>query len=160
MPADDVPVLVKHMAVAIYRSGWGTGGKEQRFYHSLVAARTRLVEYGHLRKGSQYGPPVNIKLTGKGRKANREHLHESDAGPKNKLFNMLYGLIEAGVEEEVGEASEDPASPDASKGNSQDAYKAYMQIRKAKAAAATPGPPRRKTAKAKKARTRRVRRRT
>ena len=161
MPAYDVPVFVKHVALAIYKDGYGHGSVEDRFYQAFDAARWKGVEWGYLREGSQYGPPENIKLTARGRGKETYHRRESDGAIKNKQFIALYERIEAAVEEPE-EAGADNAEAE---GSIQE-YRARMQARRAKAAAAKPRPQRPRSTKrtrgrsqAKKARTRRAKRR-
>lgn len=155
--------MVRHCAIAIYASGYGNGSKEQRFWHCLDVARWRLVEYGYLRKGSQYGPPSNIVLTADGKSRETWHMREQGGAAKNRQFKYLYGLIETEVESLPMDRK--PRNLKAAK--ARELYLAEKQAKKAKAAAQTP-PPKRvanktkkaKTGKPRRARTRRARRRT
>lgn len=155
--------MVRHCALAIYESGYGTGSKEQRFWHSLDVARWRLVEYGYLRKGSQYGPPSNITLTGHGKSRETWHMRETGGSRKNRKFKYLYALIETAVEN----LPMDKKNRNLAAAKARENYLAEKQVKKAEAASKTP-PPRRvanktkkaKTGKARTARTRRARRRS
>ena len=64
----DIPVLVKHMAMAILRERGA-----RTFADALQIARGRLTQYGFLARGSDEGPVGNIRLTVKGQRREREH---------------------------------------------------------------------------------------
>lgn len=162
MSAADIPTIVKHMALAIYDSGWGgaspktpTGGQTTKIMQCLDAARWRLVEYGFLRHGSQHGPPSNITLTPKGKKRDYQHKRESDAKAKNGRFDKLYELIDTEVENPITDT--ETKDSDVVLGSRESAYKAKQQERRADVAAKVPPP--RSSNKIKKARVRRARRR-
>lgn len=164
MSAENIPTIVKHVALAIYASGWvgpdvknPGSGQTAAFTHCLEAARWRLVQYGYLRAGSQHGPPSNIKLTAKGQKRDKEHRRESDFKIKEEKFRKLYELIDTEVENPVGDREESDADPKVSDASYEEKYKAEQQARRADVAAKQPPP--RSSNKIKKARTRRVRRR-
>lgn len=163
MAAQDIPYLVRHCALAIYQSGYGNGSKEQRFWHSLDVARWRLVEYGYLRKGSQYGPPKNIVLTAHGKSRETWHMREQGGAAKNRQFKYLYGLIETAVEN----LPMDKKTRNLTAAKARENYLAEKQETKAVAASKTPPPQRvanktkkAKTGKPRRARTRRARRRS
>lgn len=163
MAADDIPVLLKHVSLAIYKNGYGSGSKEQRFWHCFDAARWRLVEWGYLAKGSQKGPVTDMRLTAKGRVKNAEHMREPGRAAKAALFLELYERIITEVEGDIAEPQEtaEVSRPPTTQEERADAYRAKQQESKADAAAATPRPQqRKKSAKAKKARVRYARRRT
>lgn len=143
MPASDVPILVRHMAVAIYKTGYGEGSQTQRFWHCFDAARWRCVEYGLLRNGAQVGLPSEMKLTSKGQARCVLHEREGDKRTKDDLFETLYALIETEVEKPDG-----GDRPPTVVGKTPQAYRAKQQAREAEAAAATPRP-RRRSSKAK-----------
>lgn len=155
--------MVRHCALAIYESGYGSGSKEQRFWHSLDVARWRLVEYGYLRKGSQYGPPANIILTGHGKSREAWHRRETGGSRKNQKFKYLYALIESAVEN----MPMDKKTRNLTAAKARENYLAEKQAKKAEAASKTPPPQRvanktkkAKTGKVRTARTRRARRRS
>lgn len=165
MPVADYPYLVRHMALAIYENGYGQGSREMRFWHSLDTARWRLVEYGHLRKGSQYGPPSNIVLTASGKKLEVNHRREQGGANKNRKFKALYERIAPAAEQ----LPMDRKSYNLQQAVHREGYRSLMEEKKAVAASNTPPPKGRKgtkvrkrttKAKTRKARTRRVRRRT
>ena len=163
MAAQDIPYLVRHCAIAIYESGYASGSKEQRFWWSLDVARWRLVEYGYLRKGSQYVPPSNIKMTAHGKSRETWHMREQGGAQKNRKFKYLYALIETAVEN----LPMDKKSRNLTATKARENYLAEKQAKKADAAAKTPPPQRvanktkkAKTGKPRRARTRRARRRS
>lgn len=94
MATKSIPNLVKHTALAIYNSGDISGGKKEKFQSAWNIARSRLVEYGYLSKGSEDGPVEKIQLTSKGHQ--REAIHASEPGSKTKsmLFDQMYKWIE------------------------------------------------------------------
>jgi hypothetical protein len=104
MAAKSVPNLVKHCTIAIWRDGGISGGKQERFVSAWNIARSRLVEYGFLQKGSETGPAEKVKLTSKGSK--RESFHSREPGGKTKslLFDQMFRWIEVAEEskKEVG----------------------------------------------------------
>lgn len=108
MAKQDIPILVKHMALAIFKSGSLTGTVFDKATSAFNIARHRLVEYGFLTKGSELGPPENIKLTGKGHKGEAKHRRESDARKKVKEWDKLYSLISEAEEEEPDEGAMSP----------------------------------------------------
>jgi hypothetical protein len=96
-----VPVLVKHCALAIYRSGDVKGSVFQKIYQAMLIARSRLTEYGFLLRGSELGGVETIKLASKGLRREVEHLRESGGRPKTELWDKLYALIEGHPLEEL-----------------------------------------------------------
>lgn len=99
-----IPTLVKHVALAIFKSGDLKGNKFKKTQAAFDIARSRLVEYGYLKKGSEQGPPENIKLTGKGHKREGYHRNEGGEGKsKTTEWDQLYSLIQETEEEAPGE---------------------------------------------------------
>ena len=95
MAKNRVPILVKHMTVAIYKKGGIDGStKKDRFRSAWNIARARLTEYGFLAKGSEDGPASNIRLTGKGLQRESQHRNERGGAAKNTMFDLLYEQIE------------------------------------------------------------------
>ena len=95
MPKNRVPVLVKHMTVAILKKGGVDGGtQKEQFISAWNIARARRVEYGFLIGGSDKGPASNIKLTGKGRKREVMHQRESGRSQKENLFDSLFSVLQ------------------------------------------------------------------
>lgn len=116
MPAKQMPVLVKHCALAIYKSGYCTGTKVERVQESLDIAVSRLTEYGFLWKGSGTVEgkvvPERLKLRTKGAKAENRHRREKDGIVKTRAWNILYKLIQEEVEEPEGSgATSEDAEP-------------------------------------------------
>lgn len=104
-----IPILVKHMALAIYKDDYLKGEKKvDRVYQSLLIARSRLVEYGFLKPGSEQGGPENIKMTPRGARREQEHLREWGGKTRTKQWDQLYKLIQEAVEEESDEGAMDP----------------------------------------------------
>ena len=114
----DIPVLVKHVALAIYESGDVHGEKFKKIVTSLQIARGRLVEYGFLQPGSEHGPPDNIRMTVKGVRRNLKHVMESGGKKKTHRWDRLYALISEGMEDgdsdgedELAEQDQAPSTP-------------------------------------------------
>jgi hypothetical protein len=152
-----IPVLVKHCALAIYKSKYAQGSKIQQIQQSFDIARSRLVEYGFLKKGSETGSPEDIKLTGKGHHRESKHRREVGGKKKTKAWDDLYALIQEEVEEEPGdESADEEVSPFG--GNKRAIRAQQKKKRLAKAARSAPKPKprtkRRTVKKAKKARRR------
>lgn len=106
-----VPVLVKHMALAIYKNkfggssdGQGGGGLNtlegdrtskaaptgKNFKESFAIARGLLADYKHLTPGSKNGPIGKIHLTTSGRLFESKHRREQGSGKKSAAFDALY----------------------------------------------------------------------
>lgn len=94
MAAVNVPHLVKHTTLAIWRDGGISGGNRERFISAWNIARARLTQYGYLASGSDTGKAVDIKLTSKGVARDREHARESDGRAKSALFDSMFKWIE------------------------------------------------------------------
>jgi hypothetical protein len=90
--AEKIPILVQHVALAIYESGDVSGSPTLRMTGAMDIARHRLVEYGFLRLGSEKGSVDSIRLTAKG---SRRDAHHRGHGGKEKYekFAKLYALI-------------------------------------------------------------------
>ena len=98
--ANQVPIIVKHTALAIYKKGGIDGSTDkEKFRSAWNIARARLTEYGILIKGSEEGPGSRIRLTGKGRSLNALHARESDKAGKNIAFDKLYEDIQRDEQE-------------------------------------------------------------
>lgn len=94
MPKNRVPVVVKHMTIAILKKGGIEGDTEEaQFISAWNIARFRLVEYGHLTPESYPGPPDKIKLTSKGKKLETKHLREGGRPQKENLFDRLFESV-------------------------------------------------------------------
>jgi hypothetical protein len=95
-----VPNIVKHTTLAIYGKGGIDGGtSKERFRSAWNIARSRLVEYGFLMKGSEKGPHGVIRLTAKGRKRNQEHKSERGVAIKSMNFDKMFEWIRHDEEE-------------------------------------------------------------
>jgi hypothetical protein len=118
MAAGDVPHLVKHNTLAIWRDGKISGGKREKFVSAWNIARARLVEYGFLVRGSESGKSEDIRLTSKG--VAREAFHAREPGGKTKsmLFDQMFRWIEVGEEDkEPGANPQTNSTPNAEKGD-------------------------------------------
>jgi hypothetical protein len=105
MSAEQIPVFVKHVALAIFRGHWSDGYLPRdelgRFVGAYAVARGFLVRHGYLAEGSDRGPDYNIKLTGKGR--SRDSVHQNEGGDgikKTTEFDRLYNKYIGGITEE------------------------------------------------------------
>jgi hypothetical protein len=105
MAASDLPVLVKHCALAIYKSGDVRGSGIEKTLGALDIARHRLTEYGFLKSGSEAGEPSKIRLTAKGLKAEARHLREVGSRPKTRAWDKLYRLTMVAEEEEAADGA-------------------------------------------------------
>jgi hypothetical protein len=102
MPAKQIPVLVKHVALAVYKSGDIAGTGATKVQGALNVAVFRLVQYGFLWKNAGKVTPEKIKLTSKGLRAEARHRREKGAKLKTDQWNDLYKLIQEEAEEDVG----------------------------------------------------------
>jgi hypothetical protein len=125
MPAIDIPILVKHMTVAIFKRSYVVGTKIEQIMGCFDIARHQLVKFGMLREGSEIGGPENIKLTAKGRR--REVVHRTERGGKQKtvLFDKLYKLIQE-VEENPADELQGPSQFEGTR--SEKVRQAHLQV--------------------------------
>ncbi len=88
MPNPQIPALVKHMTIAIYRDGKiSARNRKDRFEQCLQIAKSRCQQYGFIIFGGQsLGEP--IALTPKGRAREAKHLNEGRS--KTVLFDTLF----------------------------------------------------------------------
>jgi len=86
----NVPSILKHCALAIWTDG-SLGRGVAGLRAAWMVARSRLVEYGYLARGSEEGPIDNIRLTSKGVLQNRKHLRESRG--KDRRFDSVFEVI-------------------------------------------------------------------
>ncbi len=92
MPNLQIPVIVKHCTVAIYRTAKLTASsKKDRFIQSFKIARSRLQEYGFVIIAGEDLTEA-IGLTSKGRKG--ELRHQAEGRSKTVLFDTLYDLFD------------------------------------------------------------------
>jgi hypothetical protein len=141
-----MPILVKHCALAIYRSGDIKGTILQKVHQALLIARARLTEYGFLSKGSEKGGIETIKLTGKGLRREAYHQREKGGVEKTALWDQLYQLLEGASPEELlregedipGAPSNESAAPKPVAVDPRDVREAQRRHRLAKAAKAAP----------------------
>ena len=88
MPNLAIPVVVKHMTIAIYREGHITAKTPaDRFKQCFMIAKARCAQYG-LVSFSGASLTEAIALTPKGRSA--ELRHKSEGRSKTVLFDTLY----------------------------------------------------------------------
>jgi hypothetical protein len=92
MAAADIPVLVKHVTVAVYNGGRLRGRGKSRFEEAYMIARATLTKQGYLVKGSEEGPSSNIKLTAKGKMRNL--MHRGEGASKNRFFDQMFSMLE------------------------------------------------------------------
>jgi len=137
MASGDIPILVRHVALAIYKSGDVRGASTlEKAIGAFDIARHRLTEYGFLRKGSEKGKPSKIKMTVKGHKADAKHRSEVGSKTKTKEWDKLYSLISEAEEEPVdsGAMNEVSGLPAASSKPGPKARKKQDQVRRARVA--------------------------
>lgn len=80
----EIPVLVKHVALAIFNKRGVKGPKA--FEAAMEIALAHLKDSGYLSAATL--KPLNIRLTGKGQQRNRLHLRESRH--KSLSFDRLF----------------------------------------------------------------------
>jgi hypothetical protein len=80
---NQIPAIVKHMTLAIFRKG---GSGPRAFETALKIAVSQLRDHGYLTNAAF--KPLNIKLSGKGLARNRVHLREG--ARKTHQFNLLF----------------------------------------------------------------------
>lgn len=102
-----VPHLLKHCTLAIYNSGDISGGKREKFVSAWNIARSRLVEYGYLAKGSEKADAGKIKLTSKGTQRENVHAHEPGGKAKSEMFDAMFKWIELAQEAKAQEKDPD-----------------------------------------------------
>lgn len=148
MPARQIPVLVKHCALAIYKSKYCTGTKVEKVQESLNIAVSRLIQYGFLWKNSGKVTPEKIKLKAKGKKAEARHRREKGAKIKTDEWNALYKLIQEEAEEDVGVgATSEDAEPATAGAHASKPQQKRRRIAKAARSSARRRPKRTKRAK-------------
>lgn len=103
MATSDIPNLVKHCTIAIWRDGKISGGKQERFISAWNIARARLVEYGFLTKGSENGTSEQIHLTSKGTKRESFHTREPGGKTKSMLFDQMFRWVEVAEDTKKGD---------------------------------------------------------
>lgn len=148
MPAKQIPVLVKHCALAIYKSGDIAGTGAVKVQGALNVAVSRLTEYGFLWKNSGKVSPEKIKLTAKGMRAEARHRREKNAKVKTDQWNDLYRLIQEEAEEDVGAGA---TSQESGSGSAEPHEVRSQQQRRRQAKTARSASPRRKPKRVKRA---------
>jgi len=104
--AKDMPVLVKHCALAIYKSGYCQASGVKKVQQALDIAVSRLTQYGFLWKNASALKPESIQLTAKGKAAEARHRRETDVGLKNAHWDALYNLMKHEIGEDEGAMSQ------------------------------------------------------
>jgi len=108
MALKNVPLILKHCTVAIFKGPHGpSGSTRKKFKESYAIARSRLTEYGFLAPGSEDGPSDNIRLTAKGQQ--REGFHKREGAWKNAVFNSFFEWIEVKEEEDENPPQQPPS---------------------------------------------------
>lgn len=88
MAANDVPIMCKHMCMAIFNK-W-PGYERDKFLNSFAISRGKMVEWGYMTRGSDVGPTKNMQLTPKGIVRNRQHVRERGGAGKSREFDRLF----------------------------------------------------------------------
>lgn len=83
----DYPLLFKHMALAIYRSGSLKGPPAERFEAALDITLAQLRKY---RMATPSSTLARVELTSYGNQANQKHRREADSSAKTRLFDAYY----------------------------------------------------------------------
>lgn len=148
MPAKQMPVLVKHCALAIYKTDYCTGTKVERVQQSLDIAVSRLIQYGFLWKNSGKVTPERIKLKAKGKTAENRHRREKGGKAKTDEWNGLYKLIQEEAEEDEGSgATSEDAVPEVEEARESRPMQRRRRLAKTARASARRKPKRTKRAK-------------
>lgn len=105
--AEKLPVVFRHMVVAIFANQKGSEGK--RFTDAVGIARWSLVNTDHMTSGAKSGWLGDMVLTSKGRKTNAEHSSESGRAMKEATFKRLYNKYRHLVEPAVTRPEEESA---------------------------------------------------
>ncbi len=95
-PADQLPNLLKHMVVAIYKRQ--KGSPKKKFMAALTIARARLTDLGYATPPSREGDLGLFRLTSSGQRKNMEHRNDSQWRQKNQLFASLYTEFRTSLE--------------------------------------------------------------
>lgn len=98
---NDIPVIVQHMALAIFTEGKLTGPRHVRFQHALRIALGRCQQYGFVVGTMRFDDATRIELTQQGALRSRTHAKEVGATNKARRFRILYA--EAFGETQKGE---------------------------------------------------------
>lgn len=138
--AKQIPVLVKHCALAIYKSGYCSGTKVEQVQESLNIAVSRLTEYGFLWKNSRKVAPDTVRLKKKGQQAESRHRREVDGKAKTAEWDALYRLIQEEAEEDTGAGATSQDAGDATA----EPRESRTQQRRRRAAKTARSAPRRK----------------
>lgn len=94
----DIPALVRHSTLAIYRKS--TGGGAEGFIKALRISRDTLAKAGYLYHGEGLAVLQEIRLTSKGWLRNKKHLEEGKSGEaKDREFANLWKMIEPRIAE-------------------------------------------------------------
>lgn len=87
LPPPTFPKLFKHMALAIYISGYGEGPLDKKFRECMEVALRRLKEYKMVTANST---TERVTLTSKGREQDRKHQRERLGYVKTRTFDRFY----------------------------------------------------------------------
>jgi hypothetical protein len=110
----EVPALLKHVTIAIYRGDSIGSSGEAKFMHALKIARGVLVRDGYLTAESEKGDTAQIKLTSKGQSQNLKHMRDSP--DKTREFDKLFERVATAVDGHGNDQSSDtPEDPEAEK---------------------------------------------
>ena len=90
LPSDDIPIIVKHCALAVFRRAKIHGPQSSRVLQAYEIAKAHLTRYGYLIHESR-SVEGDLQLTQKGQSRNMKHmLEEAHASGKAALFDVLY----------------------------------------------------------------------
>jgi len=103
LPADRLPVMLRHMVVAVFAKL--PGAERKRFIGAMNIARARLVELRYLTPPSLDGPLERIQLTSAGSKVNKKP--RTSTRTKDMAFEKLYEKYRADLEVQKSAAEPD-----------------------------------------------------
>lgn len=93
-----IPIILKHCVLAIFKSGDLRGKAVERFEQAWKIGRSQLTKYGYLSEGSEEGPVLMIRLTGKGKRREQDHARERGGSRKTSEFDKLYKTLGGGLD--------------------------------------------------------------
>lgn len=85
----NIPAILKHMTVAIFRGSTVPGSGSVKFLNAFNVARANLSRYGYL-SGGEEGPVSSIGLTGAGKEKEVQKIAQPRGAEKRAFFDGLY----------------------------------------------------------------------
>lgn len=83
---DEIPSLLKHAVLAVYKSPYTKGRGSTRFWNAVDIVKA------HFSKHKYIVSEDDIRLTAKGKRRNQHHATERGGKRKDKEFDQLYAM--------------------------------------------------------------------